>query len=145
MHPVFSSRYLKVDHCAPLPLLYAKWTPQASLMTEGEFVDHVEQFVALVKSYRTEAFLINCQEGHFLLRPDLQEWHDQEIVPQYLAQGVRRIGVVVAQDDFYTNLAMELTFGEELASQLSTRFFADPDSAWAWASKGLPVLAMATA
>jgi hypothetical protein len=138
MPTVFTSAFLQVDYLAPLPLLYAQWTPKATQMPEGEFVDHLEQFVSLVSVYRAEAFVINCQQGHFLLRPELQQWHDTEIVPQYLELGVKRIGVILAENDFYTTLSMQLTFEEEQASQLPTRFFPDVDSAQAWATNGLP-------
>jgi hypothetical protein len=127
-----SSPFFRMSFWEVHRLAYGEWLPTASSMTEDEFKDHIQQLADALRTCGADKFLIDCTKGHFLMTIDIQEWHDEVIAPQYTEIGIQKIAFIVTEIDFYNRVAIELTFDETQAKKLQTRFFDEPELAWAF-------------
>lgn len=92
-------------------------------MSSEEFQEYLLHFVELSKKFKIIGFLTNTQKYHVPIPPDLQEWHDQTIIPEYVELGIKKIAFLVSEEDLITFLSLEQTFEEEQAKVIDTRFF----------------------
>lgn len=114
-----------------LNILEITWKkgPQEKEMMEEEFQQYLLHFVELVRELHPIGFLTNTQNYHVPIPPDIQEWHDQIIIPKYIELGIKKIAFVVSEEDLITFLSLEQTFEEKQAKEITTQFFDSPEKA----------------
>jgi len=61
----------------------------------------------------------------------VQEWTDNEIFPQVLATGLRRVAIVMSAD-FISQLSIEQVMTETNAQAFVTQYFDDVEKAKQW-------------
>lgn len=135
MELVLSTNYLNTYYHQEYNILYSEWTEAANKISREEFKQHIIRFVEKVKEYRVHGFLTNSQKGHFVMDVSIQEWHDKEIAPYYLAYKLEKIGFVLPEADFFAAISLQQTFDETQAKQLQTKFFGNIDEAMEWIKK----------
>lgn len=112
-------------------VMEAEWFKQEDL-NNSEFMAYLQKWAEFVEHYQPVAFLVDSRQGHKVITPDLQEWHDQTIVPSYIRGGVRKIAFILPQDIFAV-VSLEQTFSEENAlNELRTGYFEDSQKAREW-------------
>lgn len=112
-------------------LLEATWLEQAKLEHQ-EFKAYLEEWCALVEKYTPKCFFVDSRKGHVIMTPEVQTWHDNEIVPRYINAGVRKIAFILPEDIFEA-ISIEQAFEEGNANQkLKTRFFDKTTDAKNW-------------
>jgi hypothetical protein len=111
-------------------LMEAYWLEQAKL--EGQaFRDYLDTWATLIEQNRPLGFLVDSRRGHLAMTPDIQDWHDSQIVPRYIAAGVRKVAFILPEDVFAA-LSIELMFDEKESRKLATQYFDDSDKALVW-------------
>lgn len=136
MQLVFSTKYIYIYYIPKKEILYSEWTEQASKMPSEEFQKHVLEIVAKGDEYAVKGYVTNSRKGHFMMSTSIQEWHEEVIVPLLLNQSFKKLGFVLPQseEDYAATVLLELTFTEEKAQAINTRFFDSVEKAMAWVS-----------
>jgi hypothetical protein len=112
-------------------IMEAHWLDQASLQGK-DFMDYLERWCQFIEVHQPNGFLVDSRRGHVLMTPDIQEWHDHNIVPRYINAGVEKIAFILPKDIFEA-ASLEQTFSEDEAkSKLETQFFEDIEEARVW-------------
>jgi hypothetical protein len=132
MQLVLSTNYLNTYLHQDYNILYSEWTESASKISREEFKQHIVDFLERIKKYKVRGFLTNSQKGHFTMDVGVQEWHDKEIAPHYIANGLKKIGFVLPEKDFFAAISLQQTFDETHAQQLQTKFFNTVEDAMNW-------------
>lgn len=70
-------------------LMEACWLQQATL--EGEdFKAYLRKWADMVEEHQPLGFLVDSRQGHVVMTPEIQEWHDKEMVKRYVLAGVQK-------------------------------------------------------
>lgn len=95
-------------------------------MTEEEFENYILHLTEVAEKYKAEGLLVNIEEYHIPVPPELQEWHDKVIIPKYQQLGITKVAFVAKQntlDELVAYISLEQTFEEEKAQAINTQFF----------------------
>lgn len=112
----------------------ACWLQQAELEGEG-FKAYLRNWATLVEEHQPTGFLVDSRLGHVVMTPEIQAWHDREMVKRYILAGVQKIAFILPTDIFQA-VSIEQAFSEDMASStLDTRYFEDIEAARIWLSK----------
>ena len=87
-------------------------------MEEEEFKEYLLSFLQLLPQYKVDGFITDTREYHYLMGIDLQEWHDQVIAPQYLANNLKKIVFIMKKEFLVTSLSIKQAFAEENSNHL---------------------------
>jgi hypothetical protein len=111
-------------------LMEVYWLEQDKLRAE-ELKGYLEHWAKLVSELRPKGFLVDSRRGHVPMTPDIQAWHDTQIVPAYIAAGVKKVAFILP-NDIFAALSIEQLFDEQESRKLETQFFDETESALAW-------------
>jgi hypothetical protein len=132
MKLVLSTTHLKTYFYEEYNIFYSEWETSANQMSREEFKQAIIEFANRIREYKVRGFLTNSQKGHFTMDIGIQEWHDQEVAPIYVEVGVKKIGFILPDDDFFAAISLQQTFDETQAKQLQTNFFNSKETAMDW-------------
>jgi hypothetical protein len=132
MQSIFSSPYVHVYHYKEHQILHIKWAEIAEDMSSEDFKHHITTFVEKVKEYKVRGFIIDSLKGHFIMNISIQEWHDKEIVPHYLANNIEKIAIILPEKDFFALVSLQQAFDEAQAQKLQRKLFQNIEEAIEW-------------
>lgn len=123
MEKIFEEEFLEAFLNEKLNIVEATWRRGFKNQEIGtqEFKNHLISFVKLLKKFSVKGFLVNAKEYHFTVPVDLQEWHDKEIIPEYIELGIEK-SVFILPDDLFANVSINQTFEENEAQKINTQF-----------------------
>jgi hypothetical protein len=107
------------------------WRKSNFEMSTSEFQTYLDTFSRLFEKYSVRGFYVDTRAYHITMDVEIQAWHDQYIVPRYLAGGVRKIAFVLPYE-FISALSIEQAFEEPQARQLEVRYFENESRAREW-------------
>ncbi len=128
---LFENKYIKVRFNEQFNVFESEWYKEAETMSAVEFKKCIAQFAQNIETRKPKGFLTDSRNGHFTMPPDIQTWHDNDIIPIYIRSGIKKIAFILPPDIF-ASISLEQTFEEEKAKVLHTRFFEDADEAFQW-------------
>ncbi len=128
------SDFWMVELLTPQIFLFT-WKETASTMEADVFKNHLRKFIELLKEYQIESFLVDSRKGHMMLSPEMQTWHDEEIVPAYLDIGIRKISFI-EPEDLHVAVSVYMTFDEKKGRALNLGYFKDKETALNWIQEG---------
>ncbi|NJL11719.1 MAG: hypothetical protein HC913_00955 [Microscillaceae bacterium] len=128
---VLEMSHLEVHFLPEQDRIEAYWIERDIPMDEPTFRNHIEQFARLFEVYPVPAFLVDNRLSSIAMSIQLQEWHDTQIVPRYIAAGVKKIAFVMTEK-FMTALSVEQTFQEPRAQELEVAYFSERTEARIW-------------
>ncbi|MFY7998731.1 MAG: methyl-accepting chemotaxis protein [Candidatus Kapaibacteriota bacterium] len=132
--PLFENRYVVVflSSSGSKKVLEVLWTPATDRMSNQEFKQALQRFGELTIEHKTQGIFVDVRENRHVLTPELQQWHDDNIVPLYSKGGVRKMAFL-APPSSLTRASSEAAFEAEKAKELlQVQFFEDGDIAWSW-------------
>ncbi|TAE72652.1 MAG: hypothetical protein EAZ85_09155 [Bacteroidetes bacterium] len=112
-------------------VMYITWLEDAANMEDEDFKLHLILFTDSLKEHNCDKFMVDTRYGHVVMGLDIQEWHDSQIVPIYLALGIKKIAFILPEDAF-VSMSLTQTFEEEKGQLLNTRYFDDEKNALEW-------------
>lgn len=128
---ILSLPFLEVQFNNEVKVFEAVWQKKDREMTDAEFMEHLIAFANLFKIYPVKGFFVDSRQYHAIMNVEMQAWHDEYIVPKYIASGVEKIAFVMTTE-FIAALTIEQAFDEPKAQQLNVAFFDDEEEARSW-------------
>lgn len=111
------------------------WKPESSELNEDSFKEEISAFANSSGQSNPSSIFVNAIEYGFSITIELQNWHDENIIPQYTKAGVRKMAFILPQD-LVTQLSIEQTFDENQAkSRIQVQYFSDELEAKSWLNK----------
>ncbi|MBX2842504.1 MAG: hypothetical protein KTR26_12095 [Flammeovirgaceae bacterium] len=108
------------------------WQPNTQVMGDDGFKATLTAVVDVVEKEGLNKIYVDARQYFHTLVPELQTWHDSQIVPKYIKVGVKRIAFVMPED-FFNQVAIEQTFEEDTAiGSLQTQYFGSESEAKGW-------------
>ncbi|GAB4397883.1 MAG: hypothetical protein OHK0053_15370 [Microscillaceae bacterium] len=131
MPVILEMPYLEVHFLPEQDRIEAFWMEQEAPIDENTFQNHIDRFSQLFEVYPVPVFLVDNRATSVVMSIQLQEWHDTQIVPRYIAAGVKKIAFVMTEE-FMTALSVEQTFEEPKAQVLQVGYFREREEARSW-------------
>ncbi len=128
---ILSLPFLEVELNEEIQIFEATWQKKEREMTDEEFMEHLTAFANLFEEYSVKGFFVDSRQYHVITNLTVQGWHDEYIVPKYIAGGVEKIAFVMTTE-LIAALAIEQAFDEPKAQQLNVAFFDDEVEARSW-------------
>jgi len=131
---IYESKYLMIDYLADLNINEQTWTDQNVRMTEEECKNEFTAIAQNAAKMKVHGLLASTLNFQFVISPQVQEWTDKNIFPQYLASGIRKIAYIVPTD-FFVNVSIEQLMDEEKGKEFQVVFFDTREKAIEWLKK----------
>ena len=132
---VLDKEFWTVYHNEQDRIFEAVWHDKGREMEDEEFRQYISEFAALFKDYPTvRGFMVDTRAYHFMMVEEIQEWHDQFIIPQYIEAKLEKIAFIMSEE-FIVSISIEQAFDEEIAQAEKTFdlvSFSNPEDARAW-------------
>lgn len=125
---IFSSNFLQTNFYPEHKIVEFIWLPTTANLDEAGYRKQVMHQLQSVKDKKPTAMVIDGRDFNFLVVPELQQWVDQEISPQYIEAGVKEMAVVLP-GEIFSQAAIEQLLEETSTSQIKTRYFETIDEA----------------
>lgn len=103
-------------------------------MTEEECKNEFTAIAQNAEKMKVRGLLASTLNFQFVISPQVQEWTDKNIFPQYLASGIRKIAYIVPTD-FFVNVSIEQLMDEEKGKEFQVVFFDTREKAIEWLKK----------
>ncbi len=115
-------------------LLKVIWKPLP--MLDARFRELLELFTQLAKKYNPSSIFVDARLHKSGILANTQIWHDEVIVPIYVAAGVKRMGFLTPANVF-SELSHKNIFEKDKAKEkIDTRFFTLESDALAFLLEG---------
>ena len=134
MHLVFDNIFGKIFYNETDKMYKIQWMDATEDLVDTDFQAFLLQFTNILKNQNAETLFVDATKKLFVMSNEIQEWHDNVIVPQYISSGLRKIAFHTANNDM-VEISLELTFDEENSQKLQTRFFNSGELAKEWLIK----------
>jgi hypothetical protein len=132
---VFNSNFVKTTYEADKKLLNVIWTSETKLFTDKDFQGHVREYALFTTLNPVQSIFVDAREYVHIVTEEIQKWHDNEIVPQYIKNGVKKIAFV-QPEEIFAQLGHQFIFDEAKAKDsLQVAFFSNEQEARTWLSK----------
>lgn len=129
---VSTHRYGEVRWRGNLKILHFIWFPETAQMLNREFQERVGHLASLCEKYRPACIYVDAVENRHVVTPNLLEWHDTEIVPRYVASGVRKMAFLTPKQALSASSTEEIFQEDTAAMQLQVKFFDNEETLLKW-------------
>ncbi len=123
------------------PLNTITWHEETKIMEFERFVTYdldddmykteALTILKLAEDYRPLGILTDNRNFNYTIVPDLQHWIATTILPRYLSIGVQK-GALVVSSDFFTQVSIQQTLEEDIATKFQIRYFDNREEAYTW-------------
>lgn len=113
-------------------ILQFTWLPTTEQMRNREFQERVSNLARLCEQYHPRSIYVDAVENRHIVTPDLLEWHDTQIVPRYVASGVRKIAFLTPAQALTAASTEEIFQEEAAAAELQVKFFSNENMLKKW-------------
>jgi hypothetical protein len=101
-------------------------------LTGEIFKENVILFAKQASLCRPVAILVDARSHDYVVTSQIQAWHDENIIPQYLSAGVKALAFI-NPEKLFSELTTRRIFEQKKAKNgLSVAFFKEPDQAMQW-------------
>ena len=101
-------------------------------ISHEEFQETLHLYASLIEEKRPKTLYVDAVNQRITISQNLQEWHDQEILPRYHKAGVKKMSFLIPQSIF-SELTHKRAFETDQAKELlPTRFFKTETEAMEW-------------
>jgi len=128
------SANVNVEHNSETGVQIHRWTAATETMSNDTFKEEMYKIKEVVEYYKPWAVMVQAQNLNYILPPDVQEWNDINIVPAFLAAGVKKFAYVMPKDIFQ-QVALEQLMDEDNAKNFNTQYFDDETKGMEWLLK----------
>ncbi len=130
MNVLYSNPFITISIDKDAKLLQVIWSKESGKIDEAFFRFVNEKYVEYAQTYTIEFALVDTINFQFAIRPELQEWVANTILPNLIGAGWRKIAFLMS-DDFVAQLSVEQTM-EERDLPFDVKYFSDKAKALNW-------------
>lgn len=131
MKTLHDSEFQRIEFDEKSGILYEIWKIKSEDMTPLDFQNEMQQQVQAARQAKSRAALTDTLDMRFPIVPEMQEWLNENIFPQFIELGMKRIAFLMSRE-MITQLSVEQTMEEETGSQFEMRYFSDQQEAERW-------------
>jgi len=129
---LYQTRFVVVFHNETKHILEVYWTSETRALTSENFREHISMYAHLIREHALKGVYIDTRPFETAISVEDQTWHDETIVPQYKAAGLKRMAFL-RTPDLFGQVSHEMVFDELQAKEhLDVRFFDDEEEAMNW-------------
>ncbi|WP_291726998.1 hypothetical protein [Bernardetia sp.] len=128
---IYESDYSIFDYDKENSIFSHIFKPDSENLDNEKFKEEMLIYLDFFAKYKPKKALVNNQEMQFIIEPELQEWHAQNIFPKCIELGVEQ-AAIVETPDIFAQVSMEQLMEEEKTGGFAVRFFDDTTKATNW-------------
>lgn len=128
---VYSSDFMEISYDANKSLMVFCWHNTTENMAVDRFKYEIEKSAEYLSKYKIDYIIVDNQDFHYAITPDLQLWTNELLGPKYAQSGVKRFAIITSED-FIAQLSTEQTVEEEQERSHEVRFCTSQDEAHKW-------------
>lgn len=122
MQLVREKQFWDIYYNSDLNILELYWKKSDREIEVDEFKDYLFELVNFIETHKVEGFLVDARAYHLVMSLEVQSWHDENIIPLYVKNGIQNIVFIFTEEDLIPFLSVEQTFEEQKAMTILTRF-----------------------
>lgn len=127
-------KYIRFEYDPANRMLISVWNTTAD-MSDEDYRAVAMAYRRACEQYCPRLSLVDSRNAAYMIPLETQEWLNQNVYPQCVAAGVRKLAFLVSKD-LFTQVSLELMVSDSEAAvasdTLQQRFFEDWDKARTW-------------
>lgn len=133
METIYESKYQRVLYNPELSIFEEIWLPESEYMNDDIYKQEFRDILKAAQPYRgkTDKIFIDAVNAMYVVSPELQEWHNQNVFAKLIEMGVTRFAVLLSKD-LFTQVSYEQTFEEAEDAGFLIEYFDDREQARRW-------------
>ncbi len=131
METFYESKFLTISYIPSGDRIEVVWTKESSFMRDENFKVEISQVAAATEKYRQKNILADTLNFGYAVSPEVQIWHDANIIPRYVAVGLKKVAFIIPTD-LLSHLGLEQTMDENQATQIITHYYGTRKEAIQW-------------
>ncbi|TAE13696.1 MAG: hypothetical protein EAZ95_10900 [Bacteroidetes bacterium] len=128
---VYKTLYATIDFFEEKSLLQHTWLPTSAHISEESYKMEVLNYYNCVLEFRPIHVIFDLTTFFYPIRPELQQWSNENATEPAMALGLKKMAIVVAKD-FFATISVEQTIEESAKLSMITRYFKSLEDAQAW-------------
>lgn len=128
---VKETSFMVFSHLKDLDIVKVDWQAASESMSDDDFKEQITLEKEVFLAHRPKGVLGQTQNLKFSIKPDLQEWHNTQIMPIFKEIGLRKLAVVVSQD-FFTEVSVSQLIEDDEQRSYQTQYFPNEVEAIEW-------------
>ena len=129
---VYKDQYRTVNFEADTGFLHQKWFKATKDMTEEEYKKASVSVPQLAGEYGAKKILINAIDSLFPVSPKLQDWVNENTIPQYLRVGIEKVAILLPKE-FFAQVSVEQIVDDSITvAQKKIQYFKNESQARKW-------------
>lgn len=122
MEKIIERNVLDVYLNPDLNIFELVWRDIQEEISEDEFKYCISAVAQKAQVYRVQGYVVDNTNLHFVISPEVQAWHDTEIIPQFVEAGIKQIIFVLNEEELFTTMSVEQTFEQNKAQIIHIQF-----------------------
>ncbi len=134
MNKVLDTPFISLYFDAEMNLFSAVWKENTKHMSDDEFKNQLFLYIEKIAECEATKIFVDATNNFFIMNVEIQIWHDETIIPQYIENNVSKIAFLVPSDIF-SAVSIQQTFEETAASTTKApivKLFEAEDEAKNW-------------
>lgn len=128
MNTTFDNKFVSINIDQ---ILFCRWKSATTDMDAADFQACLLEVVNLVKENKPIGLLGDNRNFNFTINLELQKWHDEIIVNQYLENGLGKLALLHTED-FIAQISIEQMARETDDGKFKIHFFDNEAEALSW-------------
>ncbi len=130
MENIYSSEYCDLYFDYQLRAMKVVWTSKQ--LRNEVFKSVLQTFAEKAMKYKPKTLFVDARLHIYTVPPDIQKWHDENIIPTYIQSGIKKMAFVTPEF-LFSELTTKKIFSQLNAKlSLPTQFFKSESEAQNW-------------
>ena len=135
MPELYRSAYQRIEYDPEYSLLKRVLTVTANGYSWPEHQLEWQEYASLVRNYKPENIFVDASRFDFLLKREMQEWINRNVIAIYNDISLRKWAIVVPPQ-FLQQVGIEQTIDANPANVFKTKYFEKENEAMDWLMNG---------
>ena len=111
MQTLYQDKFVKILYAPDLEQTEHHWSKESYEMSEEEFKNFQLKNLEIAKQTFPKRLLVNTVDFKFTVTPEIQDWINQDLHPQFERMGMKKIAFLMSTD-FYAHFSIEQIFDD---------------------------------
>lgn len=129
---IYRDRFRSVSFEKNNKILYVEWFPESEHITDEEYLDASRKTPEFALQNKAIGILMNTLNFRFVVVPEIQKKLNEEVIPQYLKNGVKKFAMLIPQQLFsQISIEQAVDYSSNEVKQ-NVRYFDSEEKAEKW-------------